>query len=127
MDLNRRKFLATGAAAMSMAAVRRVFGQQTARGAGAMAFYEKSPVRIRYEEAGSGIPLLLIPGGGLNSVISGLAHPFDSFRGFNGEYRCIAADPRNAKASMFPWKEPQEHIPVAVRQIHSFLGAHRPT
>jgi hypothetical protein len=33
----------------------------------------------------------------------------------------------NAEVSMFPWKEPKERIPLAVRQIHSFLRAHRPT
>jgi hypothetical protein len=27
---------------------------------------------------------------------------------------------------MFPWKEPKERIPLAVRQIYSFLRAHRP-
>jgi len=27
---------------------------------------------------------------------------------------------------MFPWKEPKERIPLAVRQISSFLRAHRP-
>ena len=32
-----------------------------------MPFYERGPVRIHYEEVGSGFPLLLIPGGGLNS------------------------------------------------------------
>ena len=32
----------------------------------------------------------------------------------------------NAEASMFPWKEPKERIPLAVRQIRSFLRAHRP-
>jgi hypothetical protein len=26
---------------------------------------------------------------------------------------------------MFPWKEPKERIPLAVRQIRSFLRAHR--
>jgi len=31
-----------------------------------------------------------------------------------------------AEVSMFPWKEPKERIPLAVRQIHSFLKAHRP-
>ena len=30
------------------------------------------------------------------------------------------------KGVMFPWKEPKERIPLAVRQIHSFLRAHRP-
>ena len=37
-----------------------------------MSFYEKGAVRIHYEEAGSGFPLLIIPGGGLNSTIAGL-------------------------------------------------------
>jgi hypothetical protein len=32
-----------------------------------------------------------------------------------------------AEVSMFPWKEPKERIPLAVRQIHSFLKAHRPS
>ena len=32
----------------------------------------------------------------------------------------------NAEVSMFPWKEPKERIPLAVRQIRSFLHAHRP-
>src|SRR6202011_6161588 len=31
-----------------------------------------------------------------------------------------------AEVSMFPWKEPKERIPLAVRQIHSFLKAHLP-
>jgi hypothetical protein len=33
----------------------------------------------------------------------------------------------NAEVSVFPWKEPKERIPLAVRQIRSFLRAHRPT
>ena len=32
----------------------------------------------------------------------------------------------NAEVSMFPWKQPRERIPLAVRQIRSFLRAHRP-
>ena len=32
----------------------------------------------------------------------------------------------NAEVSMFSWKEPKERIPLAVRQIRSFLRAHRP-
>jgi len=31
-----------------------------------------------------------------------------------------------SEVSIFPWKEPKERIPLAVRQIHSFLKAHRP-
>ena len=61
-----------------------------------MSFYEKGPVRIRYEEWGSGFPLLLLAGGGLNSAISGLTNPFDSVGEFKGEYHCIAADLRNS-------------------------------
>ena len=61
-----------------------------------MSFYEKGPVRIRYQEAGSGFPLLLIAGGGLNSSISGLTTaPFNPVEEFTGEYRCIASDLRN--------------------------------
>jgi pimeloyl-ACP methyl ester carboxylesterase len=62
-----------------------------------MPFYEKGNVRIRYEEAGSGFPLLVIPGGGLNSTIEGLkTHPFNPLDEFKNEYRVIAADLRNA-------------------------------
>lgn len=35
-----------------------------------MPHYEKGAVRIRYEEAGAGFPLLVMPGGGLNSRVS---------------------------------------------------------
>jgi pimeloyl-ACP methyl ester carboxylesterase len=63
-----------------------------------MSFYERGPVRIRYEEAGSGFPLLLIPGGGLNSTIAALRDPFDAVGEFRGEYRCIFSDLRNANA-----------------------------
>jgi pimeloyl-ACP methyl ester carboxylesterase len=62
-----------------------------------MPFYEKGDVRIHYEETGSGFPLLVIPGGGLNSTVAGLAnHPFNPMEEFRGEYRVIAADLRNA-------------------------------
>ncbi len=62
-----------------------------------MRFYEKGPVRIRFEEHGSGFPLLLIAGGGLNSTLAGLARgPFDPIAEFKSEFRCIAADLRNA-------------------------------
>ena len=63
-----------------------------------MSFYEKGTVRIQYEEAGSGFPLLLVPGGGLNSTIAGLmrGRPFNAIEEFKGEYRCIFSDMRNA-------------------------------
>jgi pimeloyl-ACP methyl ester carboxylesterase len=96
MDPIRRKILEAGAAATAMAAVPRVFAQQTGQGGAAKSFYEKGPVRIHYEEAGSGFPLLLIAGGGLNSTIAGLNNPFNVIAEFKGEYRCIASDLRNA-------------------------------
>src|SRR5947209_12014962 len=95
MDPTRRKILATGAAAAAMAAAPRLFAQRTAGGA-AMSFYEKGPVRIHYQEAGSGFPLLLFAGGGLNSTIAGLTNPFNAIEALKGEYRCIASDLRNA-------------------------------
>ncbi len=64
-----------------------------------MGTYERAAVRIHFEEAGSGFPLLLIAGGGLNSTISGFtsaSSPFDPIAEFRGEYRCIASDLRNA-------------------------------
>jgi pimeloyl-ACP methyl ester carboxylesterase len=66
-----------------------------------MPFYEKGDVRIHYEEAGAGFPLLIIPGGGLNAMIPYVTvnGPFNVFEEFKGEYRCIAADLRNANGS----------------------------
>jgi pimeloyl-ACP methyl ester carboxylesterase len=63
-----------------------------------MPFYEKGNVRIYFEEAGSGFPLLLIPGGGLNSTIEWNAKsaPFSPVEELKNEYRCITADLRNA-------------------------------
>jgi pimeloyl-ACP methyl ester carboxylesterase len=62
-----------------------------------MPLYEKGNVRIHYEEVGSGFPLMIIPGGGLNSTVAGLAtHPFNPLKEFKDEYRVIAADLRNA-------------------------------
>jgi len=62
-----------------------------------MPFYAKGDIRIHYEEVGSGFPLMVIPGGGLNSTVAGLAtHPFNPMEEFKGEYRVIAADLRNA-------------------------------
>src|SRR5438105_96068 len=99
MDPIRRNILATGAAATAVAAAPRVFAQQTGQGEAAMSFYEKGAVRVHYQEAGSGLPLLLIAGGGLNSTMSALARgPFNPIEEFKSEYRCIASDLRNAEA-----------------------------
>jgi pimeloyl-ACP methyl ester carboxylesterase len=100
MDPVRRTILATGVAATAVAAApARLFAEATGQGGTAMGFYEKGAVRIHFEEAGSGFPLLVIAGGGLNSTISGLsgsASPFNPMEQFKAEYRCIASDLRNA-------------------------------
>jgi pimeloyl-ACP methyl ester carboxylesterase len=96
MDPIRRKILKTGAGAAAMAAAAPGLFAQS-RQAGAARVYEKGPVRISYQEAGSGFPLLLIAGGGLNSTMARLpTSPFDPIAEFKGEYRCIFADLRNA-------------------------------
>jgi pimeloyl-ACP methyl ester carboxylesterase len=97
-DPTRRDLLAAGAVATALATTPPLFAQQTGQGEAARPFFEKGPVRIHYEEAGSGSPLLLIAGGGLNSTISGLSSgsPFNPIEEFKGEYRCIFADLRNA-------------------------------
>src|SRR5678809_1432739 len=100
MRSTRRTILATGAAATAAAAAPRLFAQQTGKEGTPMSFYERCHVRIHYEEAGSGFPLLLIAGGGLNSSISGLTSgsPFNPIEEFKREYRCIASDLRNANS-----------------------------
>ena len=97
MDPTRRKILTTGARATAMAAGQRVFAQEAVPPRTGARFYEKGSVRIAYQEAGSGFPLLLIAGGGLNSTMAGLGTmPFNPVEEFKGEYRCVFADPRNA-------------------------------
>jgi pimeloyl-ACP methyl ester carboxylesterase len=96
VDRIRRKILKSGAAATVMAAARRLLAGQTGQRGSATSFYERGPVRIHYEETGTGFPLLLIAGGGLNSTIGGLTSPFNAIEEFKSEYRCIAADLRNA-------------------------------
>ena len=62
-----------------------------------MPFYQKGDVRIRYEEAGSGFPLLVTPGGGLNSRVSNWPTAvFNAMEVFKSDFRCITMDQRNA-------------------------------
>src|SRR5258708_26760326 len=83
-----------------------------------MGTYEKGAVRIYFEEAGSGFPLLVIAGGGLNSIVSGLSRnsPFDPIEEFKGEYRCIASDLRNANCG--PSSGPLEIDPPGGAYTH---------
>ena len=62
-----------------------------------MPFYERGETRIYYEEVGSGFPLMVIPGGGLNATVAGLQnHPFNPLETYKDDFRVIAADLRNA-------------------------------
>jgi pimeloyl-ACP methyl ester carboxylesterase len=97
MDPIRRNILAMGAAATAVAAAPRVFAQQAGPGGAATSFYEKGNVRIRYQEAGSGFPLLVTPGGGLNSRIAGWPNAvINAMEVFKSDFRCITMDQRNA-------------------------------
>ena len=95
IDSTRRSVLATGAAATAVAAAPQVFAQQG--GQGTTKFYEKGPVRIAYQEVGSGFPLLATPGGGLNSRMSVWANAvINVMQEFKNDFRCITMDQRNA-------------------------------
>lgn len=68
-----------------------------------MPLFEGKTSRIYYEEVGSGFPLLIIPGGGLNATVENFFRgdgpfgaPFDALGEFSSEYRCITFDMRNA-------------------------------
>jgi pimeloyl-ACP methyl ester carboxylesterase len=90
--------MTTGAAA-ALAAAHGLAQQRTGQTGAPMKFYEKGGVRIRYEETGSGFPLLLIAGGGLNATISFFTagSPFNPVEEFKNEFRCITMDLRNAE------------------------------
>jgi pimeloyl-ACP methyl ester carboxylesterase len=97
MEQNRRNVLATGAAATAVAAASTVFAQQPGQGGAAFSCYEKGNVRIRYQEVGSGFPLLVTPGGGLNSRISNWQTAvINAMQEFKNDFRCITMDQRNA-------------------------------
>lgn len=96
MDPVRRNILATGVAAAATAAAPRVFAEQTQQGA-PYKFYERGNVRIRYQEAGSGFPILVTPGGGLNSRIKNWQNAvINAFAEFSNGFHCITMDQRNA-------------------------------
>jgi len=99
VDPIRRKLLKAGAAAAAVAATPSVLAQQGGNTEGGR-FYQKGNVRIHYEETGSGFPLLLIAGGGLNGSTIGAirgGNPFNTIDALKGEFRLIYADLRNAE------------------------------
>jgi pimeloyl-ACP methyl ester carboxylesterase len=97
MDPIRRNMLATGAAATAVAAAPHVFAQPAGQAGATTSFYERGNVRIRYQEVGSGFPLLVTPGGGLNSRISNWATAvINAMEEFKNDFRCITMDQRSA-------------------------------
>ena len=100
IDKDRRNVLALGAAAGAVAAATQVLAQPpatplNAQPVGPTKSFEKNGVRIRYQDIGTGFPLLAIPGGGLNSRLAiwpGAVINAMAFKGF----RCISMDLRNA-------------------------------
>lgn len=84
VDPVRRKILKAGAAATAVAAAGRVMARQPAPGGASGSFYTKGQVRIRYEESGSGFPLLLIAGGGCELDDRRLEQPLRCDRGVPG-------------------------------------------
>ena len=104
IDSSRRTVLANGAAIAATSAVPQVFAQGQTVGTvpvlpdGARTgFYEKSNVRIRYAEIGSGFPLLATPGGGLNSCMAVWARAVINIpQEFKNDFRIITMDQRNA-------------------------------
>jgi pimeloyl-ACP methyl ester carboxylesterase len=62
-----------------------------------MPFFDKGDVRIRYEEAGAGFPLLVTPGGGLNPRVDNWPTAvLNAMEAFKNDFRCITMDQRNA-------------------------------
>jgi pimeloyl-ACP methyl ester carboxylesterase len=100
--LSRRTFVslaAASAAAPQLAAAQPALREAAPSGQGAVttSFYEKGNVRIRYQEVGSGFPLLVTPGGGLDSCIAKWPTAvFNAPEEFKDDFRCITMDQRNA-------------------------------
>jgi pimeloyl-ACP methyl ester carboxylesterase len=62
-----------------------------------MPIFQRGDVRVRYEEVGSGFPLLVVPGGGLNSRVSNWQTAvINAMEEFKNDFRCITMDQRNA-------------------------------
>ena len=92
-----------------------------------MPFYEKGDVRIRYEEAGAGFPLLVTPGGGLNSSVSNWPTAvFNAMEEFKNEFRCITMDQRNANGGPFALKLMEQAPDRVVAGVLCQPVGHRP-
>ena len=95
---------------MSSSAQSRERGRSRRFGRGTLVCKERMPcrlskgrLRIRYEEAGTGFPLLVTPGGGLNSRVSNWPTAvFNATEAFKNDFRCITMDQRNANGGETP-------------------------
>jgi pimeloyl-ACP methyl ester carboxylesterase len=68
-----------------------------------MPVFENGPVRIHYEERGSGFPVLLIAPGGMRSTIAAWDRvPWNPLDVLSDDFRLIAMDQRNAGHSTGP-------------------------
>src|SRR4029077_3824691 len=72
------------------------------KGGTVMPHFQKGDVRIRYEETGSGFPLLVTPGGGLNSRISNWPTAvINAMEAFRNDFRCITIGPAQRQRRRF--------------------------
>src|SRR2546423_13799172 len=95
--LSRRDFVSLAAASAAAPKLASAQPAPTAPQGSTTGFYEKGGVRIRYQEIGAGFPLLVTPGGGLNSRMSGWPNAvFNAMEEFKNDFRCITMDQRNA-------------------------------
>jgi pimeloyl-ACP methyl ester carboxylesterase len=75
-----------------------------------MPVFQKGDVRIRYEEVGSGFPLLVTPGGGLNSRVSiWPTAVINAMEEFKNDFRVITMDQRNANGGESSGPVPTEN------------------
>jgi pimeloyl-ACP methyl ester carboxylesterase len=72
-------------------------------GGAKMPMFERGPIRLRYEERGSGFPVLLIAPGGMRSTIAAWQRtPWNPLDVLADSFRVIAMDQRNAGESTAP-------------------------
>jgi|RhiMetdeSRZDD1v2_1073273.scaffolds.fasta_scaffold117209_1 hypothetical protein len=83
-----------------------------------MPFFEKGDVRIRYEEAEAGFPLLVMPGGSMNSRISNWATaPFNAMEEFTMESVHLAPHAEKClDAGVWLWAMTVPDFPYAGRR-----------
>ena len=90
-----------------------------------MPIYQRGDVRIRYEETGSGFPLFVVPGGGLNSRIANWPNAvINAMEAFGKDFRCITMDQRNANGGESSGPVPVENAWEAFADDHLGLMDH---